>query len=202
MDFEPHNFSAIVASVIRADPALVEPLKNIFAAYARNEDFEEGLALIDGKFHPPLRLILEDLNEIDDPTSLDQEIQVLQLAIEMALMNVEEVAPSGTSKPKKKSKAAKSSGKPKKKKKAGKAAVVKKPAKPSKKKAGKKKTVAKAGKTVKKQKKSVKKAGKTAVKKKLKAGPKAKSKKKSSVKKKRPSKKKSVPRKKAVNKKK
>jgi hypothetical protein len=92
MDFEPHNFPALVTSVIRSDPRLAEPLKEIFAAYARNEDLDEIWARIDSKFHQSLRLILDDLNEIDDPVSLDQEVQSLLTAIDEALVAVEHEA--------------------------------------------------------------------------------------------------------------
>jgi hypothetical protein len=92
MDFEPHNFPALVTSVIRYNPRLAEPLKEIFAAYARSEDLEEIWARIDSKFHRSLRLILDDLNEIDDPVSLDQEVQSLLTAIDEALIAVEHEA--------------------------------------------------------------------------------------------------------------
>jgi hypothetical protein len=154
MDFEPHNFPAIVASVIRSDPRLAEPLKEIFAAYARNEDLEEIWSRIDIKFHQPLRLILDDLNEIDDPVSLDQEVQVLLHAIDQALGTGEEESsvadrepkkarkPAGQKKKTVKKPAAKKKAASKGKKKAAKKAVKKaaapkkkKTAKPAKKKA-------------------------------------------------------------------
>ncbi len=144
MDFEPHNFPALVTSVIRSDPRLAEPLKEFFAAYARNEDLEEIWARIDTKFHHSLRLILEDLNEIDDPVSLDQEVQVLLQAVDEALTVVEEeaaIAPeSAPARKKAKKKASKPASKKAKaaKKPAGKKKVAKKAAaKPAKKKAAK-----------------------------------------------------------------
>jgi septal ring-binding cell division protein DamX len=182
MDFEPHNFPALVTSVIRSDPRLAEPLKEIFAAYARNEDLEEIWFRIDSKFHQPLRLILDDLNEIDDPVSLDQEVQALLLAIDEALTIVEESALESETLVKVKKKAGKSAARKKKaaKKPAAKKKTAKKPAakkkaikKPAakkkaagKKKAVKKVTAAKKPKTAKKspaaQKKASKKAGKKA----------------------------------------
>jgi outer membrane biosynthesis protein TonB len=164
MDFEPHNFPALVTSVIRSDPRLAEPLKEIFAAYARSEDLEEIWARIDSKFHQSLRLILDDLNEIDDPVSLDQEVQSLLTAIDEALVAVEHeaaLAPetdAGASSVKKVKKKAKAAGKKAAKKPAGKKKAVKKAAaakKPAKKKAVKaaKKKAAKPAK-----KKAVKKA--------------------------------------------
>ncbi|HYX38469.1 MAG TPA: hypothetical protein VE954_35650 [Oligoflexus sp.] len=160
MDFEPHNFPALVTSVIRSDPRLAEPLKEIFAAYARDEDLEEIWSRIDSKFHQSLRLILDDLNEIDDPVSLDQEVQVLLHAIDQALVSVEEdagtVEPERTAKVKKKARkpAAKPAAQKKKKvartpagkkksaKKAVKKATAPKKKKLAKKSAGKKKVAA------------------------------------------------------------
>ncbi len=199
MDFEPHNFPALVASVIRADPALAEPLKDVFAAYARNEAFEERLALIDAKFHQPLRLILDDLNEIDDPTSLDQEIQVLQQAIEIALHQVAVELPvqaSGRKKKAKPSKKAASKGKKKK--------AARTPAKKPAGKAKKKSKVKKSSKPVKKaSKKSAAKAKpKAKAKAKAKAKPAARSKAKPQAKKKAAVKKKAPAKKKAKAKKK
>jgi hypothetical protein len=135
MDFEPHNFPALVTSVIRSNPRLAEPLKEIFAAYARSEDLEEIWARIDSKFHQSLRLILDDLNEIDDPVSLDQEVQSLLTAIDEALIAVELEAalapetPSDMSSVKKvKKKAGKAAGKKAAKKPAAKKKTVKKKA--------------------------------------------------------------------------
>jgi septal ring-binding cell division protein DamX len=173
MDFEPHNFPALVTSVIRSDPRLAEPLREMFAAYARNEDLEEIWARIDSKFHHSLRLILDDLNEIDDPVSLDQEVQVLLLAIDEALVTVEveaaivpqsEVEETSVKTANKKAKKpaakkAKAARKP-----AGKKKAAKKPA--AKKKAAKKAPAGKKKKTAKAAKKKVaKKAAKPARKK-------------------------------------
>ncbi len=184
MDFEPHNFPAMVTSVIRSDTRLAEPLKEFFIAYARNEDLEEIWSRIDSKFHQPLRLILDDLNEIEDPVSLDQEVQVLLQAIDEALSGAEQdaaMAPesdgeeeSTDAKPKAKKKARKPAAKKK--------AAAKKPAagkkKAAKKKAAKKAPAAKKKKTAKAAKKKVvKKAAKPAKKKAAKkssAGKKAK----------------------------
>lgn len=173
MDFEPHNFPALVTSVIRSDPRLAEPLKEFFAAYARNEDLEEIWARIDNKFHHSLRLILDDLNEIDDPVSLDQEVQVLLQAVDQALSVVEEeaaIAPE-TDKParkkaKKKAKA-KAAKKPAGKKKAAKKKAAKKAPAAKKKKAGKaaKKKVVKKAAAKPAKKKAAKGAAKKAVKK-------------------------------------
>jgi hypothetical protein len=191
MDFEPHNFPALVTSVIRSDPRLAEPLKEIFAAYARSEDLEEIWARIDSKFHQSLRLILDDLNEIDDPVSLDQEVQSLLVAIDEALIAVEHeaaIAPENgsdeMSAKKVKKKAAKAAGKKAAKKPAGKKKAVKKKAaatKPAKKKAAKpaKKKVAKPAKK-KAAKLTKKKAAKPARKKASKAAAKKTAKKKAS----------------------
>lgn len=166
MDFELHNFPALVASVVRAQPMLADHLKDIFAAYARNEALEERLALMDHKFHQPMRLILADLNEIDDPSSLDQEIQALHNAIDSALAEVQTAF--ADEKPRKKRKTA-AKKKPTKARAAKKAKKVSKKAssktaKTSAKKKTKKKSAAKAKKTTKKtsKKSGTKKAKKTA----------------------------------------
>jgi len=200
MDFEPHNFPALVTSVIRSDPRLAEPLKEIFAAYARSEDLEEIWARIDSKFHQSLRLILDDLNEIDDPVSLDQEVQSLLTAIDEALIAVEHeaaIAPeadsdgsSGKKAKKAKKKVAKAAGKKAAKKPAAKKKAVKKKAAAQKSGAKKKKAAAPAKKKAAKPAK--KKAAKSAAKKpaKKKAAKPAAKKAKAAAKKAKPAKKK------------
>ncbi len=193
MDFEPHNFPALVTSVIRSDPRLAEPLKEFFAAYARNEDLEEIWARIDTKFHHSLRLILDDLNEIDDPVSLDQEVQVLLQAVDEALTVVEEeaaIAPeSAPARKKAKKKASKPASKKAKaaKKPAGKKKVArKKAAAPKKAPASKKKKAAKPA----KKKVAKKAAAKPAKKKAAKGGAKKAVKKSAASKKSKPARKK------------
>ena len=77
MEFDGSNYHALLHGFVIQKPELVGILRSIFYAYEKNEPFEEYIAQLDSDVASKVRFIIQSLNEIDDPETLDVELLLI-----------------------------------------------------------------------------------------------------------------------------
>jgi outer membrane biosynthesis protein TonB len=171
MYMDGNSYETLMASLIHSAPKAADTIKSMLLAYAKTEDFEPYLEHLDSRLHNTIRTMVHELNTIEDPETLDREVDRLLAVIDRLVQELDEAKtlPQGAAssdetgvakrrrKKAKKTGAKKKSAGPAKKKPASKKPASKKPAskkpaskKPASKKAPVKKKKAKAAKASKK----------------------------------------------------
>ncbi len=137
------HYHGLLHSFIVDKPKLAVEILAVFQAYRQNEAFPELVDALESDLAGKLRLIIDYLNQIDDPALLDEEIQKICSTVEAIEVEVAHAKSKAAKKPAKKQ-AAKKPAKKQAAKKPAKKQAVKKPAKkqavkkPAKKQAAKK----------------------------------------------------------------
>lgn len=74
MNLDPKNYVALLNSIIRTDPSLVATLRSVLKAYLQLDPYEDLLSPMEPKLKATLLHIIQDINEIENPFTLEQEI--------------------------------------------------------------------------------------------------------------------------------
>ena len=93
MEFDSHNYLSLLQRLIHSKPGVGEKLKSVFSSYGHIEAYEHLLSQLETEVQSRVRYILATLNEIDEPTLLDRELEKILSVIDRILQGDHEDTP-------------------------------------------------------------------------------------------------------------
>ncbi|MBC7660480.1 MAG: hypothetical protein H7249_12350, partial [Chitinophagaceae bacterium] len=74
MNLDPKNYVALLDSIIRTNPSLLDTIRTILKAYLKLDPYEDLLGQMPPKLQATLLYIIQDINDIENPFTLEQEV--------------------------------------------------------------------------------------------------------------------------------
>ncbi|MFY7927553.1 MAG: hypothetical protein ACOVS5_01670, partial [Oligoflexus sp.] len=90
MYMDGNSYETLMASLIHSAPKAADTIKSMLLAYAKTEDFEPYLEHLDSRLHNTIRTMVHELNTIEDPETLDREVDRLLAVIDRLVQELDE----------------------------------------------------------------------------------------------------------------